>query len=101
MGPLAKVRNHTLVVITPSNVTQDLCLLYAALGYYGSVNASSTSVSSSDEDVRAAADIAVAARRHTAVLFNVPAEYLALKKPGQVPPQPLVEARDAILKPWA
>lgn len=83
--------NHTLVVITPSNVTQDLCLLYAALGFYGSVNASSTSVSSSDEDVRAAAEIAIAARRHTVVLFNVPAEYLALKKPGQVPTQPLVE----------
>ena len=89
------------MVITPSNVTQDLCLLYAALGYYGSVNTSSASVSSSDEDVRAAAEIAVAARRHAAVLFNVPAEYLALKQPGQVPLQPLVEAGDAIFTPWA
>eukprot|EP00438_Fugacium_kawagutii_P027165 Skav214894 [mRNA] locus=scaffold1561:82019:83965:- [translate_table: standard] len=64
-------RNHTLVVITPSNVTEDLCLIYIALGFYGSPQVPSSSVSNLDEDVLAAAEIAIAAGTHAAVLFNV------------------------------
>ncbi|CAK9018452.1 Autocrine proliferation repressor protein A (PhoPQ-activated pathogenicity-related protein), partial [Durusdinium trenchii] len=83
------VWNHTLVVITPQNVSKDLCLLYIALGYFGSPLVPSSHVASSNEDVQAAAKMALAAGTHAAVLFNVPAEYLT---PPQLDfPHPLVE----------
>lgn len=84
-----------MVVITPQNVSKDLCLLYIALGYFGSPLVPSSHVASSNEDVQAAAKMALAAGTHAAVLFNVPAEYLT---PPQLDfPHPLVEELRAVI----
>lgn len=89
------LRNHTLVVISPNGTdSKDLCLLYIAYGFYGSLPKPSSAVTSTDKDVQAAAEIATTAGRHAAVLFNVPAEYLLFPQPEQVPPHYLVEATD-------
>ena len=73
------VWNHSLVVISPEqSKNKGWCLLYVALGFYGSSGASD-SVKASDPDVQAAAEIAVAAGIPVVVLFNVPAELLTFK----------------------
>ena len=83
----SELRNHTLVIIRPHNVSKDLCLLYFAMGFYSSPLVPSWAVESSDEDVQAAAQIALATGHPTAVLFNVPAEFLT----PQGAPHPLQE----------
>ena len=89
------LRNHTLVVISPNGTdSKDLCLLYIAYGFYGSRPKPSSSVTSMDKDVQAAAEIATTTGRHAAVLFNVPAEYLLFPQTEQVPQHFLVEATD-------
>ena len=73
------VWNHSLVVISPGNIAHhSWCLLYIAMGFYGSSGATGA-VAASDPDVEAAAEIAVAAGMPAAVLFNVPAEMLTFK----------------------
>jgi len=76
--------NHSLVIISPDNAHAGWCLVYVALGFYGSSGASSA-VTASDPDVVAAADIAVAAGIPVAVLFNVPAELLTFKHASSAP----------------
>ena len=80
------VWNHSLVVISPHNVSRTgWCLLYVALGYYGSSGATGA-VDAVDPDVQAAAGIAVAAGIPAAVLFNVPAELLTFKSSSSKAP---------------
>ena len=90
------LRNHTLALITPNDAKQEgPCLLYIALGFYGSELVPSQWLSSSDKDLLAAAEIAKGTGRPAAVLFNVPAEFLKLNTSS-----PLVE--DATLsESWA
>jgi len=95
------VWNHTLVVISPNGTdSKDLCLLYIAYGYYGSLPTPSSNVTSTEKHVQAAAGIATTTGRHAAVLFNVPAEYLLFPQPEQVPPHYLVEDQ-SLSASWA
>lgn len=83
------------MVISPNGTdSKDLCLLYIAYGFYGSLPKPSSNVTSTEKHVQAAAGIATTTGRHAAVLFNVPAEYLLFPQPEQVPPHYLVEDTD-------
>mmetsp|Transcript_1273 Transcript_1273/g.2658 ORF Transcript_1273/g.2658 Transcript_1273/m.2658 type:complete len:568 (+) Transcript_1273:71-1774(+) len=77
--------NHALAIITPETVKSTAsgwCSLYIAFGFYGSEGTPAKSLTSTDPDVMAMAELAVTTGRPAAVLFNVPAGFLSFGLDG-------------------
>jgi len=87
------VWKHALVIISPhggttTDTTHGWCTLYVAFGFYGSANQPVETVDETDPNILAAAQISVATSAASAVLFNVPAEWLTF---AGDPSQPKIE----------